>query len=121
MARAQTYIIAEDNKVYSYSAEFHDDNHNTHMSKCYRNIQIKEFIPFMLSKNGNVVIDLIRHSSNGSIYLPAEPTEFQKEWLIDRSGAFDKVNWQLCKIESDTHDIYDDVKFEKVKQIILSQ
>ena len=118
MARAQTYIIAKDNNVYSYSGELHDDNHNMHMSKNYKNLKINEFIPFILSKNGNVVIDLIRHSTNGNIYLPLEPTDFQKKWLIDRSGAFDKINWQLCKTSDDKNNIYDNVKFEKVKQLL---
>lgn len=120
MARAQTYIIT-DKYIYGYSSELHDDNHKLHLSRYYKNLQITEYIPFLLSKKGECVIDLISHGDSGSIYLPEHILPFQESWILDRESYLKKYNWCLSNIVDKKMKAYDMISFEEVKQLIISK
>ena len=117
MARAQTYIITK-NQIYGYSSTLHNDNHNKHLVRFYQNLKITEYIPVMLSKNGECVIDLISHGNSGSIYLPETLIDYQSKWLIDKQNYLSRFSWNLCDIVDKKSKIYDEITYDEVIKII---
>lgn len=119
MAKAQTYIIDSKNRVYSYSSDFHDENYINYLENNCINLQVAEIVPFLLMRQETCVIDIVRHTNNGCMYLPNNLTSFQKEWIMDRENYFQKLLWQLSKMEEDVKHDYDNVDFSKIKTKIL--
>lgn len=119
MARAQTYIIDSKDRVYSYSSDFHDENYRDYLENNHINLQVAEIVPFLLMRQETCVIDIVRHTNLGCMYLPNNLTEFQRNWIIDRENYFQKLLWQLSKMEEDKKKNYDNVNFSKIKAKIL--
>lgn len=119
MARAQTYIIDNENGVYSYLSEFHHDNHKDYIQDSYISVKENGYIPFYLMKQEICVIDIESHSKIGCIYLPMNLTDFQKKWILDRENYFKKIDWQLSKQENDIREIYNNIDFSKIKTKVL--
>ena len=117
MARAQTYIIT-DSQVYGYSSDSHYDNHKSHLNRFYKNLKVTEYIPLLLSKEGNTLIDINRHGNNGVIYLPNILLNFQCNWLLDRSKYLSKFTWNLNDIVNNKYVPYDQLNYDEVVKII---
>ena len=117
MARAQTYIITKDH-VYGYSSNLHYDNYKSHLDRFYTNLKITEHIPFLLSKNGECVIDIVSHGSSGSIYLPEILLKYQGDWILSRESYLGKFTWSLNDIENGKYEPYDEMSYTDIIKII---
>lgn len=117
MARAQTYIITK-NQVYGYSSDFHNHNHHEHWKTFYQNLKITEYIPFLLSDNGECVLDLVAHGNSGTIYLPPTLVEYQMNWLMEKKNYLSKFTWNVSNMQNEKRNIYDDVAYDEVIKIM---
>lgn len=117
MARAQTYIITKD-QVYGYSSDLHNHNHHEHWKTFYQNLKITGYIPFLLSDNGECVLDLVAHGNSGTIYLPPTLVDYQMNWLMEKKDYLSKFTWNVSNMQNEKRNIYDDVAYDEVIKIM---
>lgn len=121
MAAAQTYIISENDGIYSYENIGHYNNHLEHLEKFYNISNLNEFLPIRYTSDNNCVIDIARHDFLGTIYLPETMTAFQKQWILERENYFKRIKWHMLSDGINIDDISFDVISNKIKMKKLNE
>lgn len=106
-------IIVEEDSVVSYDLRLHNDNHKCYMQDNYPDLVIDNYVPIILSQMGKCVIDLSKQYLFGTIYLPQEMTEFQKNYMIEEINTF--KNYVLYLEE---YSLIDPIPMESLLEII---
>lgn len=117
MAKAQTYIITKD-QAYGYSSDLHNNNHHEHWETFYQNLKVTGYIPFLLSKNGECVLDLVAHGNSGVIYLPSTLEDYQRNWLMEKKEYLNEFIWDVSDIKDKRINTYSEISYDEVIKIM---
>lgn len=88
-------IFLNNKEAIIYENVFHNDNHEIYKEKYYSNLKVTEYLPILLSKMDNCVIDLSKPYSIGVIYLPVGMSSFQKEYFANNRKMLDNYTLYL--------------------------
>lgn len=93
--KAKTIFLNDLEQVIIYEANFHQDNHHKYLNKYYQNLQITDYIPILLTRYNNCVIELESNYCIGVVYLPLWLSDFQKQYFKDNKKELDKYTIYL--------------------------
>lgn len=106
-------IFINDNQMEVYNSKEHNNNHRDFIDKYYKNLKITEYIPILLSKKGHCIIDLSKPYKIGTIYLPQQLTDFQK-------NSFEQLEKELefYTLYLSNHSLIDPVKTNELLMLV---
>ncbi len=119
MKEAQTFVLDESGILHTYQNEWHTDNHYDHIEKNCKNLVVNEYIPILLARNGNCVLDLSESRKLCEVYLPQSITEKQKEWLLGKEKHLQEFHLGIYSIHTSEESwIREWEQFETLKEEI---
>ena len=92
--QAKTIFLTEEETII-YESKFHNDNHDKYKEKYYSNLEVTDYLPILLSKLDNCVIDLSTSYQIGVIYLPICMTKYQKDYFSNNKKELEKYKLYL--------------------------
>lgn len=123
---AKTFIYDDKNKLYTYQNCLHDDNHYAHIESACDNLKITEYIPILLAKRGNCVLDITESRHLCEVYLPLMITPDQKRWLFTKENYLRKFYLGIYSIRSETEvwikdwqtfdSLRSEIEYKKIKE-----
>ena len=88
-------IFLTDKEAIVYENMFHNDNHEIYREKYYSNLKVTDYLPILLIKMDNCVIDLSKSYSIGVVYLPVWMSDFQKAYFNSNKEMLDNYKLYL--------------------------
>lgn len=110
--QAKTIFLTEEETII-YESKLHNDNHDKYKEKYYSNLEVTDYLPILLSKLDNCVIDLSKSYQIGVIYLPICMTNFQKDYFNNNKEELEKY-----KLYLNGHSLEDPINIDELISLI---